>query len=163
MMPIENYFQYVTHRQDGLLAFHTKWIDKFNLAAGSAIKHHAWPGGYRDHLEQCMKIAQKLYDFKFDFSFESVIMVIYFHDIEKMFRYVPVGSYVIPDKWKFYNETLPDVYGIRFTEQELNGLKYVHGEGEDYSPTQLVMNSLAAFCHSCDVISARCFYDKKDI
>jgi hypothetical protein len=33
----------------------------FNTSKGSAIKHQAWPGGYRDHITEVMQIAMVTY------------------------------------------------------------------------------------------------------
>lgn len=46
-------------------------------------------------------------------------------------------------------------YGIHLTPDQENGIKYIEGEGNDYTNKRRVMNELAAFCHVCDVSSAR--------
>lgn len=141
--------------------FHDSHVDLFEKAKGSSVNHQAWEGGYKDHLIQCFEIANRLYkSFPFDFDLNSAYKVLYFHDIEKMWKYTVRLSSDF-DKNKFYTSTLPKEYDIFFTDDELNALKYIHGEGEDYKKDNRVMNSLAAFCHCCDVLSARCFYDKK--
>jgi len=136
-------------------------------AKGSSEKHQAWAGGYIDHIEQCLRIAATLYDaFSFEFSWESVYVVLFFHDIEKIFKYGQSYKledvYFDGDKWKYYTETLPEKYDIKFTDEELNALKYIHGEGDDYCEKR-VMNELAGFCHSCDTISARCFHNLTEV
>jgi len=143
--------------------FHDQFLKLFNEAKGSKSKHQAWKGGYRDHLEQCLDVASLLYNnYSWNFPFESVVKVLYFHDIEKMWKYIEglddVGRMVEKHKSRFYQEMLPDEFGIQFNEEELNALKYIHGEGDDYCEKR-VMNELAGLCHACDTISARCFYD----
>ena len=43
--------------------------------------------------------------------------------------------------------------------EQWDALKYVEGEMGDYSARRRVMNPLAAFCHLCDVASARIWFD----
>lgn len=157
--------------KDNLEVYHNDHKDFIDWAWGSAIKHQAWVGGYRNHIEQCLDIAHTLYYvYNFPTSFSSVFLVLYFHDIEKIFKYCPQNfimekqeesKIAIFEKDKYYQEFLPKRYGITFLEAELNALKYVHGEGDDYGP-EIVMNELAGLCHACDVLSARSFpYDKE--
>ena len=49
-------------------------------------------------------------------------------------------------------------YGLVLTPAQENALKYVEGEHNDYTNKQRLMNELAAFCHLCDVTSARIFH-----
>lgn len=161
---IEDYFHLIsTERLSPIKKFHAKHLSLINEAKGSASKHQAWKGGYRNHLEQCLALGDHLYR-EFDFPVkvvraESVVIVLYFHDIEKIFKYT---NGEIIDKWEYYTKTLLEEYGINFTLEELNALRYVHGEGDDYCGER-VMNELAGFCHAVDVLSARCFHNLKDI
>ncbi len=152
------YFDYIGDRRSAVQNFHNKHMELFNTSVGSGSNHQSWEGGYKDHINQCFDLASRLYDIaKFPFTFESAILVLYFHDIEKLWR----GTNV--DKEKYYTEILPNEFSIIFTEEELNALKYIHGEGNEYRKDKRIMNELAAFCHSCDVLSARCFHSIKDI
>lgn len=161
MKTVEDYFELVyPDRRKKLIQYHNYFIKFFNEAKGSANKHQAWVGGYRNHLQQCLNIAEHLYELDFSFNFDSVILVLYFHDIEKMFKYSSLD--VNLRKEVYLTETLFKIDGIRFSEEEMNALTYIHGEGEDYCANR-VMNELAAFCHSCDIISARCYHSKKQI
>ena len=54
-------------------------------------------------------------------------------------------------------------YGITLTEQQKSAIKYVEGEGDDYTPGKRVSDELAAFCHICDVWSARIRYDSPKV
>jgi hypothetical protein len=49
-------------------------------------------------------------------------------------------------------------FEIDLTQEHIDALKYIHGEGDDYSKDRRVMSPLCAFCHCCDVISARILY-----
>lgn len=161
MKSVEDYFKLVyPDRRRKLIIYHNYFIHFFNEAKGSASKHQAWVGGYRNHLQQCLNIAEHLYELDFSFNFDSVILVLYFHDIEKMFKYSSLDVYLNKDV--YLTETLFKIDGIRFSEEEMNALTYIHGEGEDYCANR-VMNELAAFCNSCDIISARCYHSKKQI
>ena len=52
-------------------------------------------------------------------------------------------------------------YGIMLTPAQENALHYVEGVPDDeYTPNERMMGKLAAFCHSCDILSARLWYDK---
>jgi len=161
---IESYFKHLSYpRISAVKNFHYDHLHLFNTAKGSSHNHQCWEGGYRDHLTQCLYLADDLHavlHVKY-FSFDSVVIVLYFHDIEKMFKYgsVPVTDF---DKDKFLYSTLKEQYGIEFTEDEKNALKYIHGEGTEYRKDKRVMNELAAFCHSIDILSARLFWDVKN-
>lgn len=155
---ISDYLKKISNRCDAVLEFHEQHKELINTVPGSSGNHQNWTHGYYDHIVQCFEIAQRLYfQADFPFSFESVIIVLYFHDIEKLWR----GKDI--DKENYYKNILPESYSIKLTDEELNALKYIHGEGDDYKKDMRVMNELAAFCHCCDVISARCFHDKNKI
>jgi hypothetical protein len=152
--------------------YHKSHADLIYYAKASKSKHQAWQGGYKYHLEQCIEIGETLYKaYTFPFTFRSVFLVLYFHDIEKIFKYgngllgehrAEESRLAITDKERYYTEFLPAQYEISFVEEELNALKYIHGEGDDYCEER-VMNELAGLCHACDTISARCFYNKRII
>jgi hypothetical protein len=149
-------------RRDAVLAFHDEYAYLMHLAKGSSHNHQAWEGGYIDHIGECLNIASRCYSAleqirsPLPFTFASAAYVLYFHDIEKIFKYT-TGEDIDKDEW--YTRILPD-RGIVFTAQELNALEYAHGEVHDHSKTERKMNELAAFCHSCDVLSARMWWDK---
>lgn len=163
-MTVNDFLYMSGDRAKLLLGFHKQFHNLFNKAKGSSHNHQAWKGGYADHLNDCTSIAFSMYSvFKYKdqrempFDWESVFIVLYFHDIEKMWKYT-VG---LPEDWNkdlfLWNE-LPQRYGIKLTDQELDAIKYIHGEGSDYSGTHRVMNELAAFCHAADVLSARLWH-----
>ena len=152
-------------RRASVLAFHAKSLYWFDLAPASSHNHQFWDGGYRIHLNQCFIVAEMLYHNlqvlygNPAFSFSSAIVVLYFHDIEKIWKY----TNSLPkdfDKGFYYHNSLRTNHRISFTDQESNALMYVHGESDDYSADQRVMNELAGFCHAVDVISARVLHSK---
>lgn len=149
-------------RSDAVLKYHLTHLPLMLRAKGSSSKHQAWEGGYYDHIYDLLEIAQEMkagfLGRKFPFALSSALIVLYFHDIEKMFKY----SDGLPAEWNkdFYlEEVLPEL-GIRLTPEELHAIKYVHGEGDDYGPDR-VMSELAAFCHAADVLSARLWHSEK--
>lgn len=152
-------------RWESLSNFDKSWTELSVRAKGSKSNHQAWMGGYVDHLKQCFHLAQQLGKLlrKDEDFINSALVVLYFHDIEKMWKYTSglhTANFHLFDKWQFYTETLPEQYGIEFSAKELNALKYIHGEGTDYRSNERVMGPLAAFCHMVDVCSARMYFDK---
>jgi|688.fasta_scaffold46598_10 hypothetical protein len=149
------------NRSEGLLKFHDDHIDLIMSAKGSSYNHQTWIGGYHDHLVHCFVLGQNLYKFfkdnnvSLEFSFESVVVVVYFHDIEKIFKY--------NNKTPEPTEVLLERYHIVLDDQEKNALKYAHGEGSDYSKEKRVSSQLAGFLHSIDNLSARVLYDTKEL
>lgn len=144
--------------------WHDKHIALFHRAKGSSHNHQAWPGGYYDHLLQCFCLAERLYSVltthftALPFTLESALKILYFHDVEKLFKYttgLPAGW----DKEKYLYHELADTYGICFSPEERNALTYIHGEGDDYRKDRRVMNEPAGFCHAVDVLSARVLHD----
>jgi hypothetical protein len=49
--------------------------------------------------------------------------------------------------------------GVTLTEELERAVAFVEGEGGKYSNRERGMSPLAAFCHMCDVASARLWYD----
>lgn len=154
---------YLSLLSEEISKWHNEHIKGFNTAKGSSHNHQNWEGGYADHLLQCFCLADKFYDHitelwgKLPFTLESVLKVLYFHDVEKLFRY---GMGVEIDKEEYLYKTLAERYSITFTEEESNALRYIHGEETDYRKNQRVMNELAGFCHAIDIFSARVLHDK---
>jgi hypothetical protein len=144
----------------------------FQQVQGSSHNHQFWPGGYIDHVTDAMNIAVVLYDSfsrlrPLPFSLSDALLVVFLHDIEKPWKYE-----VKLDGRLDYLESLKDKerchrfraaklaeYGIKLTPDQENGMKYVEGEFEDYSNRRRVQEPLAAFCHLCDVTSARLWFD----
>ncbi len=146
-------------------------IELFRLVQGSSHNHQSWQGGYFDHIQEVMNIGFVLYEQlnlmrPLPFSLSDALLILFFHDIEKPWKYeVTDGNLQIKESLKdkkaqkeFRNKKIKE-YGIELSEYQLNGMKYVEGEHDDYSPKQRVMNPLAAFCHLADVTSARIWFD----
>ena len=53
----------------------------------------AWTGGYINHLEEAMNIAQNMFEMMnnfrpLDFTLSDAVLILFLHDLEKPFRYI---------------------------------------------------------------------------
>ncbi len=139
--------------------------DRFEKASGSLAKHQAWIGGYINHLEEAMNVAINMYEMMnnfrpLDFTISDAILILFLHDLEKPFRYVePKIELNTENEKKNFVQGIIDKYNILLNDNHKNALKYIHGEGDDYSRIENVQKPLAAFVHLCDTISARIWPD----
>jgi hypothetical protein len=165
-MSIERLFKIIDNlndpRKEFIKIFYRNYQQELSIAKGSKQKHQAWIGGYADHLVECCNIADALYGSlstirPLTFTLDSAKIVLLFHDIEKLFIY-SAGLDPDFDKKKYLHQTLKIVWKIEFSDDEKNALNYVHGELDDYC-SERKMDRLAAFIHSCDIISARMWFD----
>jgi hypothetical protein len=144
----------------------------FTTVPGSSHNHQAWPGGYLDHVSEIMNIARVLHD-QFSalrplpFTLSDLLLVVFFHDIEKPWKYELGPDGQLQHKanmqgkeahQKFRMEMLAR-YGVVLTAEHENGLRYAEGELTDYTNQQRRMGPLAAMAHMCDVASARLWFD----
>ena len=74
-----------------------------------------------------------------------------------MYKYSSCASYSID----FNKEEFLAGLNLDFTPEEWIALKYIHGEGDDYSGKERKMNRVGAICHAADVLSARVLFDVK--
>jgi hypothetical protein len=74
-----------------------------------------------------------------------------------MFRHVELKT---KEDRKAFRDGLIEEYGILLSDDQKNALKYVEGiPDSEYKPGDRIMGELAAFCHCCDILSARLWYD----
>jgi len=154
------------------------WMDHaelFERAYGASDNHHAWPGGYLDHVYQTMRLAGELYraidglsHYNLSFSLADALLVLFLHDVEKPFRHEWASPglssvHMTKEGRKIWRENKIAAYGIKLTEEQTNALRYAEGEGDDYRSDRRVMNELAAFVHMCDVASARIWHSTRSI
>lgn len=147
--------------------------DRFPLTPGSSHNHQAWESGYFDHIAEVMNWAKAYFELHtslrpLPFSLSDALLIMFLHDIEKPLKYELVRSgdsnkWSRADKEWERNKILVD-FEITLTPEQKNAFKYVEGEIDDYSNDHRVMNELAAFCHLCDITSARIYhnYPNKD-
>lgn len=140
---------------DNLLRY---FVHHYPEAPGSSGNHQAWPAGYYDHVFDCLLNAVKLHKLLDPpVKLHDVAYVLFLHDIEKPIKYCD-SNYVAGRPDNAIRQSLMEDFDIKPNELQLNALKYIHGEGHEYSKSNRVMSELAAFCHCCDVISARIFH-----
>ena len=181
-------------RRDALLQIYDDLAELFHHAAGSSHNHQAWPGGYADHIAECLRINTVTYAAlngfrELPFTEDSAAICLFFHDIEKPFRYGPMDDPNVaywhqwiqmeglndfaevvdlpsPPTWKWWEKAkweilkkLSNQYGLVLTGQEVNALLFTHGEGSAHKKDQRVAGPLAAHVHHCDNTSARIYFD----
>lgn len=150
--------------------FHDDFLYHMCYAKGSKTKHQWWKGGYYEHILATISIAIDITELYYislgnkGLTRESIIKVLYFHDIEKLHKYRPEGKDPFDTSWldnkSSVYKLLSHCYDINFNEAEQNALKYVHGELGDYNRHERVMNELATICHMADIMSARVFHSE---
>lgn len=152
---------------------------RFERAPGSRGAHHAWEGGYQEHLRQTMMIAAHNFQLftdtgRFDelseeeqFTLSDALTVMFLHDIEKMFMYdfsedgsiITAINMTKADR-KAFQRSIIEKYGFVLTPAMENALLHVEGvRDEYYVPGERADQPLAALCHAADNLSARGFYD----
>ena len=135
---------------------HNYLITNYPDAPGSSGNHQYFKGGYYKHIEDIINYANKLYQsFSFPFSLSDVHLILFLHDIEKPVKYCDVTN----ESDEEIRLRLISKFNIELNENQISALKYIHGEGNDYRKDMRVMSPLSAFCHCCDVMSARIFFD----
>ena len=155
-----------TSKQQMCLQILEDFSPNIHSIPGSKIKHQAWEGGYLDHIIEGMNIIDVLYDLYsrlrgLPFTKSEALFVFFLHDFDKVLRFSN------PSTDKGYSEDylekviklLKDNYNYTLNDGEYNGIKYAHGEGHDYSPTERIMQPLATLIHIADVTSARIWFD----
>jgi hypothetical protein len=141
----------------------------FRSARGSSHNHQAWPGGYADHVREAMNIAVVLYEAlsplrPVPFSLSDALVVMFVHDLEKPWAYEEVGG-----TWRRREGLKENAHafrlarlaeaGLTLPEELERAVAFVEGEVGKYSNKERGMSPLAAFCHMCDVASARLWHD----
>ena len=143
----------------------------FQTVQGSTNNHQNWPGGYFDHVQEIMNIAVILYERlnsirPLSFSLSDLLLVVYLHDIGKPWKYELREDGQLHHKaimqnkenhQRFRMAKLAE-YGVVFTLEQENGMKYTEGELNDYTNRRRVMGPLACVAHMCDVCSARLWF-----
>jgi hypothetical protein len=150
--------------------------ERFASACGSSHNHQAWPGGYFDHVAEVMNLACQLYRTlsslrKLPFALHEALEVMFLHDIEKPFKdgktlvwETKLGTMTVEavkENRKKFRADIIQKYNIKLTPEQENALRYVEGVPDsEYTPGERTMGELAAFCHCCDILSARLWHDK---
>ncbi len=148
---------------------------------GSREAHHAWEGGYQEHIRQTMMIAAHNYKLiehtgllaelplEEQFTLSDALTMMFLHDIEKPFMYgvqsdgfvVKTATMTKADR-KQFRQAIIDEYGFVITDTMVNALLHVEGVRDKYYvPGERADQPLAALCHAADNLSARAFYDHR--
>jgi hypothetical protein len=62
---------------------------------------------------------------------------------------------------RLFRNRMIEAYGIKLSDAQSNALRYVEGVPDsEYTPGERTMGELAAFCHCCDILSARLWHDR---
>ena len=144
----------------------------FQTAHGSVHNHQAWQGGYYDHIQEIMNIGCALYETlnslrKLPFSLSDALLIDFLHDVEKPWKYEQGEDGELRHTAAFQTKKADHEfrmqklreYNIKLTPEQENAFKYVEGELNDYSNKKRVTGPLGAFCHLCDVTSARIWFN----
>ena len=141
----------------------------FDKAPAAVSNHQAWPGGYMDHVREVMNLAIKLYQSMGEirplpFSLSDALLALFLHDLEKPWRFCgdETTRQNLDERQNRdpFRKAKMEEYEIILSPFQENGIDYVEGELDgSYTPHRRTMNELAAFCHMCDVASARLWYD----
>lgn len=146
--------------------------ERFRVARGSSHNHQAWENGYLDHVVETMNIACQLYRTlnslrRLEFSLSAALEVMFLHDIEKPFKkekslvWGMTTVEATKENRKLLRSRMIESYGICLSPSQENALRYVEGVPDsEYTPGERTMGELAAFCHTCDILSARLWHDK---
>ena len=139
-------------------------VDNCSEAKGSSYNHQNWRGGYFDHIKEVLTYATQLYELltknrKLNFSLSDALLVLFLHDLEKPLKYSSKYSKNSNRTDEECRDWFIKKFNFNLTQDHLCAIKYIHGEGSDYRKDMRVMSPLCAFCHCCDIISARIFFD----
>jgi hypothetical protein len=141
---------------------HLMDIDATKKAKGSNHNHQTWEGGYVDHVVESMNIAAWLYTTSprpLPFKLEEALLVMFLHDIEKPFKADFGHTWKTKEDRRTFRETLIQQNQVRLSKAQWNALEYVEGE-HNYSNKERMMGEMAAFCHCCDILSARLWHNR---
>jgi len=157
--------------REGCRALLAKHAGEIAAAPGSSHNHQAWPGGYLDHVQEAMNVAVVLYEAlaaqrPLEHSLSDALVVVFLHDLEKPWAYemkdgvkVRRAELAEKDGQQAFRVATAAASGLALTERQLDAMRFVEGEIGHYSNKRRAMSPLAAFCHLCDVTSARIWFD----
>jgi hypothetical protein len=100
------------------------------------------------------------------FSLSDALLVLFLHDLEKPWRQgfgvaqIAAGFDLdVAEQRHEFRLMLASRSALVLNDLHVNALDFVEGEGSRYSPEERLMRPLAAFCHACDTLSARLWFD----
>lgn len=159
-------------QRQGCRALLERHASDIAAAFGSSHNHQAWPGGYLDHVQEAMNAAVVLYaalsaQRPLEHSLSDALVVVFLHDLEKPWAYeldatggkVRKPQLADKDGQQAFRLTTAAACGLALTPEQADAMRFVEGEIGHYSNQRRTMSPLAAFCHLCDVTSARIWFD----
>ena len=169
MKKIEYFLEKInTKNKEKLIKMHKYFLENFSDSKGSSYNHQTWEWWYFDHIKDILNFAEILFETinskikKVDFELQDAFLVLFLHDIEKPIKYSK--NNILEFQNLKTNEDIRNFlikkFDIKLNELHKNALKYIHWEWKDYSNKKRVSSPLATFCHICDVMSARIYFDK---
>jgi hypothetical protein len=147
---------------------------RLERAAGATHNHQAWAGGYLDHLREVMNLAAVLYPVldqlrSLPFSLSEALLVLFLHDLEKPWRNSSeaaaeaangeLQTLELHEEKQAFRLAVAERYGIALSSELVNALEFIEGEGSRYTSRHRQMGRLGSFCHVCDTLSARLWFD----
>lgn len=151
------------------------YAERMRAARGSKTKHQARPGGYLEHLDECFAYAARFYcaltdERRVDFGFDETLTPLWLHDIAKVFHYTEARpgderydrAAAEMTSWEFALKVARD-FDVPLSGDQVNALRYIHGEIGVHHPTERWMGSMATLCHMADIWSARGAHDEPRI
>jgi len=101
------------------------------------------------------------------FSLSDALLVVFLHDLEKPWKYqigsdghITKDTSMTKEERKGFRARKIREYGIELTQEHENALRYIEGiPDSEYTPGARIMGPLAAFCHLCDITSARIWFE----
>ena len=94
-----------------------------------------------------MNLAEIFYDQmnsrrKLPFNLSDALLILFLHDLEKPWKYSKEAQYENELKsyptYKDFLHAKVKEFNFVLTPEHLNALKYIHGEGDDYHPTERI-------------------------
>lgn len=157
--------------------------EKMKQLPASVKYHHAYVGGYHDHVQQIMYYGMRIHKFmdkvsKLDCSQDDVIFLCFIHDHDKLERYIQDGEIKGGDRkgeMKFAKalDFTIDPYakvismlakeGIFLTDEQQHALCYQSGGWSEFAKWDSDMSALATILHCADMLSSKITPSKDDL
>lgn len=166
-----------------LLKVYKDTKEKMLEMPASTKYHHAYVGGYHDHVQQVMYYGMRVYKImdktaKVTCTLDDVIMATFIHDLDKLERYVLAGEIKTGEnagKPKFAHAhdwtidpyakvcTMLAKWGILLNDDHIHALAYQAGGWSEFVKYGSDLSHLATILHTADMLSAKILTVKENI
>lgn len=173
MLAIYDEYKELFHQAAGSSSNHQAWVGGYADHVAECLRISTC---YYDALEIIRPVP---------FTEDSAAICLFLHDIEKPFKYGDPGLHfdvtrwqnrvkllagddfselmgLLPKPWKHWEqvkwEIIADLqarFRFSLSDDEVNAIRYSHGEGNDYKKGKRIAGPLAAHVHNCDNTFAR--------